>query len=87
MLVTFNSSGCRLEQPIIRVQNIAFDCYGYLRHNEHFFHMAMSIETIRNLGRTTLIMIGAVAAVGVTMLYIVLSHHGPAVCTNASFCG
>jgi hypothetical protein len=49
--------------------------------------MAMSLERIRNLGRTTLIMIGAVVAVGGTVLYIVLSHHGPAICANASFCG
>ena len=49
--------------------------------------MAMSFERLRNLGRASLIMIGAVAAVAGTFLFIVLTHHGPAVCTNASFCG
>ncbi|MFY9873866.1 MAG: hypothetical protein WAK17_29525 [Candidatus Nitrosopolaris sp.] len=43
-----------------------------------FFHMAMSFDT-RNLGRVTLLMIGAVAAVAGIMLFIVLTHHGPAV--------
>jgi hypothetical protein len=52
-----------------------------------FFDMAMSFDRLRNLGKATLLMIGAVAAVAGIVGYLVLTTHGPSICTNAQFCG
>jgi hypothetical protein len=49
--------------------------------------MAIGFDRLRNLGRATLLMIVAVAVVAGTVLFLVLSHHGPAYCANAAMCG
>jgi hypothetical protein len=49
--------------------------------------MAMSFDRLRNLGKVTILMIGAVAAVAGIVGFIVLTTHAPAICTNAQFCG
>jgi hypothetical protein len=49
--------------------------------------MMLKMNRLRNLDKTSMLMIGGLAVVIGIILYVVVSQHGPAICVNASFCG
>jgi hypothetical protein len=49
--------------------------------------MMLKMNRLRNLDKTYMFMLGGLAVVVGTILYIVVSQHGPAICANALRCG
>lgn len=47
----------------------------------------LKANKLKNLEKTHLLMIGGLVVVAGMVLFLIVTQHGPAICSNASFCG
>jgi hypothetical protein len=71
---------------VIKLQTIAIETY-MLNTLFSYLENMLKMDKLRSLEKTHMLMIGGLAVVAGIVLFLIVSQHGPAICSNASFCG